>query len=248
MKNIVLKSTLAFLLLSFILLNSSCKKHKDISLNLAFNYKINNSDFAYNQVYTINGVAVKFSLAQMYISGINIEDDALRTESFANKYLLVSPESPTKEIGLITNKDIAHLHHIRFSFGINSTTNNQSAAEFSARTAPDPLAAQNPSMDFGAGNGYIFLRIDAMVDTDADGIPETAAEFHIGGNSYLQAFDFIAHNDLENGANTFGINFNIAKLFDGVDLSTEYFTNSNDNPTLAGKIKLNLPAAFTFVN
>ena len=248
MKNIVLKSTLAFLLLNFILLNSSCKKHKDVSLNLAFNYKVNNSDFAYNQVYTINGVAVKFTLAQMYISGINIEDDALRTESFTDKYLLISPESGTKEIGLITNKDIHHLHHIRFSFGIDSITNYQSTVEFAARTAPDPLAAQNPSMYFGNGNGYIFLRIDALVDTDADGTPETAAEFHIGGENYLQTFDFIAHNDLENGANTFAINFNIAKLFDGVDLSTDYLTHTNDFPIIAGKIKLNLPAAFTFVN
>jgi hypothetical protein len=248
MKNIVLKSTLAFLSLCILLMNGSCKKHKDISLNLAFNYKVNNSDFAYNQVYTINGVAVKFTLAQMYISGINIEDDALRTESFSDKYLLISPESSTKEIGLITNKDIHHLHHIRFSLGIDSITNNQSAAEFSARTAPDPLAAQNPSMYFGNENGYIFLRIDAMVDTDADGTPETAAEFHIGADNYLQAFDFIAHNDLENGTNTFAINFNIAKLFDGVDLSTEYITHSADFPSIAEKLKLNLPAAFTFVN
>jgi hypothetical protein len=248
MKKIILKSTLTFLLLSFILLNSSCKKHKDSSINLAYNYKVNNSDFAYNQVYTINGVAVKFTLAQMYISGINIEDDALRTESFTDKYLLISPESGTKEIGLITNKDIHHLHHIRFNVGIDSITNNQTATEFAARTAPDPLAAQSPSMYFGNGNGYIFLRIDAMVDTDADGIPETAAEFHIGGDSYLKSYDFIAHNDLESGANTFQINFNIAKLFDGVDLSTEYITHTTDYPNIAEKLKLNLPAAFTLAN
>jgi hypothetical protein len=248
MKNIVLKTKLAFLFLCILLMNGSCKKHKDISLNLAFNYKVNNSDFAYNQVYNINGVAVKFTLAQMYISGINIEDDALRSESFSDKYLLVKPESGSNEIGIVNNKEIHHLHHIRFSFGIDSVTNNQSAAEFSTRTAPDPLAAQNPSMYFGNGNGYIFLRIDAMVDTDADGAPETAAEFHIGTDNYLQAFDFIAHNDLVCGSNTFAINFNIAKLFDGVDLSTEYITHTTDFPLIAGKIKLNLPAAFTFVN
>jgi hypothetical protein len=226
----------------------SCKKDKDINLNLDFIFKVNNSALAYNEIYTVNGVAIKFTQAKMYISGINIEDDALRTENFSDKYLLISPESGTKEIGLITNKDIKHLHHIRFNVGIDSITNNQSATEFAARTAPDPLAAQSPSMYFGNGNGYIFLRIDAMVDTDADGIPETAAEFHIGGDNYLQAFDFIAHNDLENGVNTLTINFNIAKLFDGVDLSTEYITHTTDYPNIAEKLKLNLPAAFTLAN
>jgi hypothetical protein len=227
---------------------ASCKKDKDISLNLAFNYKVNNNNFAYNQVYTINGVAIKFTLAQMYISGINIEDDALRNQSFPGKYLIIKPESGSNEIGQLSNKDIHHLHHIRFNVGIDSITNNQTSAEFAARTAPDPLASQNPSMYFGAGNGYIFIRIDAMVDTDADGTPETAAAFHIGGDSFLQAYDFIAHKDLVHGANNFGINFNIAKLFDGVNLSTEYFTNTIDNPSIAEKIKLNLPAAFTLAN
>jgi len=103
-------------------------------------------------------------------------------------------------------------------------------------------------MHFATGSGYIFLRIDALVDTDADGTPETPAEFHIVGDAYLQAFDFIAHNDLEKGSNTFAINFNIAKLFDGVDISTEYITHTDDFPLIATKIKLNLPAAFTFVN
>ena len=248
MKNNFFKLILSFLTSGILLLNSSCEKHKDITLNLAFNYKVNNSEFAYNEVYTINGVAIKFTLAQMYISGINIEDDALRKEDFTDKYLLIRPETAASEIGLVSNKDIHHLHHIRFNLGIDSVTNNQSAAEFAARTAPDPLAAQNPPMHFSTGNGYIFLRIDALVDTDADGTPETADEFHIGGDSYLQAFDFIAHNDLENGANTFGINFNIAKLFDGVDLSTEYITHTADFSNIAEKLRLNMPAAFTLAN
>jgi hypothetical protein len=248
MKNSLRKLFSGILILLMISGIISCNKNKDSVINLAFNYKVNNSDFAYNQIYTINGVAIKFTLAQMYISGINIEDDALRSESFSDKYLLVKPESGSNVIGIVNNKDIRHLHHIRFNLGIDSLTNNQSATDFAARTITDPLSAQNPSMYWGAGNGYIFLRIDALVDTNADGTPETPAEFHIGVDSNLQAYDFIAHKDLENGTNNIAINFNIAKLFDGIDLSTEYLTHTNDFPLIAGKIKLNLPAAFTLVN
>ncbi len=245
MKNIIYKITLSVFALSILFTTSSCNKDNTRSLNLDITYKVNTLTFAYDEVYTINGVAIKFTLAQMYISGLHIEDDDMNEEHFESKYLLVKPGTHTYEIGAITNKKINHLHHLKFNVGIDSVTNGQTVDAFNAREATDPLSVQNPAMHWSWSSGYIFLKINAMVDTDADGTPDAVAEFHVGMNSFLQAVEFITHRDLEKGVNTVSLNFNIAKLFDGVNLATEYSTHTMDDMPLANKIKANLAAAFT---
>ena len=87
MKNIIYKIALSAFALSTLFFQSSCNKDNTRSLNLDITYKVNALSFAYDEVYTINGVAIKFSLAQMYISGFHIEDDEMNEEHFESKYL-----------------------------------------------------------------------------------------------------------------------------------------------------------------
>jgi hypothetical protein len=245
MKKIMSKIALSVFALTVLFSATSCKKDKTYNLNLGITYKVGTEAFAYNQVYTIGGVAVKFTLAQMYLSGIHIEDDDANEGHYDDKYLLIKPSIATYALGELTNKEISHLHEVKFNVGIDSTTNHQTTDMFNARPATDVLSVQNPAMHWSWNSGYIFVKIEGMVDTDADGTPETAAEFHIGMDSYLQAVALTTHKDLEDGDNTISLNFNVAKLFDGVNLATEYVTHTMDNMTLAGKVKANLAAAFS---
>ena len=225
MKKSIFGKIMFFTLLSLFATLSSCKKDKTKSLELEINYKVNNDVFAYDQVYTIGGKAVKFSLAQFYISGISVENDALEVFDYED-YLLIKPTQTKYTLGVIGNQNIDHLHHVKFNVGIDSATNSQTTNAFNSRTSPDPLAIQNPAMHWSWNTGYIFVKIDCTVDTDGDGTPETTGALHLGMNSMFQAIDLTAHSDLEKGTNTVKMNFNIAKLFDGIDLSTEFSTHT----------------------
>jgi hypothetical protein len=235
-----------FALLASTLLLSSCNKNKDkfYTLELEVNYKVAAADFAYDQVYTINGTAVKFQLLQLYMSSIAIEDDGGASNSFADKYLLIKPGTAAYDLGTFSKDFGGHLHRFNFNVGIDSAANSQTTETFTNRAASDPLSAQNPAMYWNQNSGYIFLKIDAMVDTTGDGIVDAAMEYHLGMNSMLRPVNIMAHTDLDKGDNHIHLNFDVAALLADVNFVNDGSTHTTDNMPLAMKIANNLAIAF----
>lgn len=248
MKNLVSKIAFLFAVLSIITL-SSCNKDKSKTLDLEINYKVGSESFSYDNTYTIGGTAIKFDLVQFYASSIALMDDEGAMAMFSDKYLLVKPGTTTYSLGEIPESyESNHAHMLNFNLGIDETTNSQTESTFLSRAEDDPLAAQNPAMHWSWNSGYIFLKIDAMVDTTGDGVVDATAAFHIGMNSFLTSTSTMMHTDLETGENTLSLNFDVAALFDDVDLSTEYSTHTMDNMPLANKVKANIDDAFSKAN
>ncbi len=243
-------SKIAFALILFSIFTlSSCNKDKSKTVDLQFNYKVGSEAFSYDQTYTIGGTAIKFDLVQFYVSGISVEDHDGNLGSFETEYLLVKPGASTHSLGLLSESfEDDHVHYLNFNVGIDAATNGQTESSFMSRPAEDPLAAQDPRMHWSWNTGYIFLKIDAQVDTDGNGTVDSTAAFHIGTNDFLASTRTMLHTDLETGENTLSLNFDIAKLFEGVDLSTEYFTMTMSNMPLATKVKNNIPSAFSKAN
>lgn len=202
MFNLLSKFSLAIAAFALVFSMGSCKKDEedtatDTDLSMHLHYKVGTEDFAYDQVYTIDGVAVKFTLAQFYVSGINIMNDDGEMHSFDDLFLLAKPSQMDYALGTVPASFGDHLHMLNFNVGVDSVTNSQTEADFTSRDANDPLAAQNPGMHWSWNSGYIFVKIEGEVDTDGDGTPDTAANWHIGKNSLLREVSLMAHQDME---------------------------------------------------
>ncbi|MCP4442423.1 MAG: hypothetical protein GY810_26245 [Aureispira sp.] len=216
---------------------SSCKKDDDKSDNttLKVHYKVGDDAFAYNTTYTINGVAVKFTLAQFYMSTIKLGENA-----YTDKYVLVKP-GETYNLGYTEPEDY---HAFTFDVGIDSATNAQTETDFANRADDDPLALQSPKMHWSWNSGYLFLKVEGMVDTDADGTPETVMELHVGSNNMLRSISLHSHLTVEKkGDNEVAINFDLNKLFTDVDLKTNHTTHTMNNMPLAKQLMDNLSSA-----
>lgn len=215
------------------------------TVNMMFEYKVGDEDFDASTVYTLDGTAVQFTIANFYVSGIVLKpehDSGEEPISVEDKYLLVTPDAGPQELITI---ETGHIHEAAFNIGIDPETNSQTEDDFTSRTADDPLALQDPPMHWNWNAGYRFVRIDGLVDTDGDGTPESVMEFHLGTDAFLTGIEHTVHKDVEKGSNMIHFQVDLAKAFEGIDLSTEYVTHTGDNMELATKLKDNLATAIT---
>lgn len=204
----------------------------DSDLSFQFDYSFADEEFNYNQVYDLNGTAVSFQTVQFYVGGIKLhpeEGDALDVEG---KYLLVKPSSGAQEVVTVDKK---HYHMAEFFVGVSPEDNDQTEDDFDMRDAEtDPLARQNdPPMNWNWAAGYLFVRIDGMVDLDGDGTPETAMEYHLGKDNFLRTVSLIINTDVEQDQQTIAFDFNVAALFTGIDVSETYSMHTGDAPAEA---------------
>ncbi|MEZ4984038.1 MAG: MbnP family protein [Saprospiraceae bacterium] len=110
--------------------------------------------------------------------------------------------------------DKGHYHMAKFFVGVSDEDNDQTTEDFDARPSNDPLARQTDlPMHWNWNSGYIFLRIDAMVDLDGDNTPETAMQYHLGKNSFRRDVSIALHKDVDADKQTLAFNFDVAKLF-----------------------------------
>jgi len=260
MKTTVKISLLAFFALSLIL--SGCNtdgctdiyavnydaeaKNEDNSceypdLMVGFDYKVGDEDFAYNQVYTINGTAVSFSLAQFYISGVRMMGPDL-TYDVDDSYALVTPDGGMYNIGA---GKVTHTHMMRFNLGVDSSTNTQSEVDFASWPMDHPLAVQSPNMHWNWNAGYIFLKLEGEVDTDNDGTPDAPLVAHTGTNGLLRTVALEIHKDVEKSSEMIHLKVDWAKLFTNIDLTTNSITHTGDNRDLAVSIMDNFATAFS---
>ncbi len=210
------------------------------ALNMMFEYAVDGMPFDTATVYTIGGTAVKFSVANFYVGGIQFMPEEGDMLDVAGKYLLVTPESGMQEVASVKT---GHYHMARFFVGVDSITNSQTEEDFTSRDAADPLAVQFPAMHWNWNSGYRFLRVDGKVDTDGDGMVDETMAFHLGTNPMLQNLEYTVHKDVETGSNMLHFEFDLARLFNGIDLSTDYVTHTGNNPELAAAVRDNISSA-----
>lgn len=238
------------LLLAFGLVTSfySCDDDDTISktdsdVSFAFDYSVGNEVFNYNQVYDVNGSKVSFQTVQFYVGGVKLypeEGDAVTVDG---KYLLVKPDNGPQEVVTLEKK---HYHMAEFFVGVDAADNDQTEADFDSRSADDPLARQvDVPMHWNWNAGYIFVRIDALVDLDGDDQPETPMEYHLGTDNFKRDISLVLNTDIDDDAQTITWGFDVAKLFTGLDLSVNYSMHTGDDPASAITFANNIADAIT---
>lgn len=211
-------------------------------LTMSFDYKVAGDDFVSGNTYTINGTAVRLDIAHFYVSGIELQPDAGDLVKVEGKTLLVKPESGEQEVAEV---DKGQYQTIKFDVGVQPEDNDQTEEDFDARPADDPLARQEPAMHWNWNSGYRFLRIDGLVDTDGDGTPETALEYHLGVDGFLRSVTLDLPNEINSDEQNLGFVLDVAALFEGIDIATEYSMHTGDAPAVAEEFADNIPAAIS---
>ena len=216
----------------------------DSDVSVEFDYSFNGEEFTYDQVYDVNGTAVTFQTVQFYVGGIVLHPEDGEMVNVTDKYLLVKPTSGAQDV---VNVDKKHYHMAEFFVGVSAADNDQTENDFDKRDpATDPLARQNdPPMHWNWNAGYLFVRIDAMVDLDADGTPETVMEYHLGRDEFLSDVSVMLHTDVEQDQQDIVFDFDVAKLFTGLDVSVAYSMHTGDDPVSARIFADNIASAIS---
>ncbi len=232
--------------LGMMILSGCGDKEESNVLELKFNHQMGSEALVYGNSYQLDGKLFVPSLAMMYLSDVVTYDDAGGViERFSDQYLLLrSDETAAYEIGEIESD---HLHRVSFDLGVSEEINHGDPAVWEAG---HPLASQTPSMYWGWDSGYIFLKLEGQIDTDADGETDSAVLLHIGKDELLKNIDLMTHADASNGKFTVNVDIDYTKLFDGLTITEDSATRSThtgNNLPLAEAVADNFAAMFSIV-
>ena len=168
--------------------------------------------FQAGQPFTVNGTTGQLDIAQLYLSGITLlhEDgreisiladepvtvraqDENQTEiqhSVSERYVLVDADAG-RTVATLGEVPAGRYTGVRFLLGVDGLDNRAAMEDF---PAGHPLAAQASSMHWNWNAGYVFLRLDGLLDVDGDGVVDPATgtpgdaasgqwRLHVGGTA-----------------------------------------------------------------
>lgn len=201
---------------------------------------VGSESFVPGQVYSIGGTAVEFSDIAYYISAPAFGADGQFTTTDTTLYV----KAGTDQSFELAAYEGSHMHMIRFAIGVDSLTNFEDG-DPTRFDVEHPLGPKSPNMYWNWAAGYIFFRVDGQVDTDNDGTPDAAMEFHLGTQKFFQMTMFEVHTDADQASVPVTLSLNVEDLFTGIDLSTEYISHTGDFPELATRFAANIPGSFS---
>lgn len=206
-------------------------------LSLRFVSKLGDAPFAFDtDVLNWEGRRMRFTMAQCYMSGIRFG-----TKDFDTTYLFVSPDRPLHPVGTL---EAGTYDGLRFRVGVDSAANHADPAIWPSSHV---LSSNNIfHSHWGWDPGYVFIRVEGLVDTTAakNGQADAPFVFHIGTDDFLRTVyldrQWAVDSDL-----TVHVRVDWLRLFAGMDLRADRSSHTtNDYPTAQAFIG-NLPAVFT---
>jgi hypothetical protein len=138
------------------------------------------------------------------------------------------------------------------NIGVDSTLNHDDPSAFSNSSWLNISNAND--MHWGWNPGYIFIKIEAKVDTiqDANALFDHNVVFHIGLDANLKTFSFsnCQWNDMGGGTHNLPLKLDMLQFLNGnanpLDLKTEYSSHSAaGQEVLTSKVALNFKNALS---
>ena len=217
----------------------------DLTLN--FKTNINGNPLQFNSAYSINGANTQINFVGYYITDIKAIKVDNTEKSLGGIHLVKGNETLT----LSEELDAGDYKALTFKVGIADSLINH--GDPSLYPAGSPLALQTPSMHWSWNTGYIFFRLDGLVDTSVNnqhGATESLT-FHLGRLSSVRTVTINENFSIVGTHNNPGqyeadVVLNVEDVFAGIDIKTDRVTMTMNNPTLATEACDNLPDAFTF--
>jgi hypothetical protein len=215
------------------------------NLNFKFYNKLGSQDFAFNvEVQSESGRMVKFTRAQMYLSGFSFNGTG-GAYSLIDPHLLLKADQQDYNLGYLPDDNYSSF---TFSAGVDSVSNYSDPAAFPATSA---LSSNNPDhMHWGWNTGYIFYVLEGMVDTSAsmNGNVDAPFIFHVGMDAYRVDLAFVENINVSGSDVTVEIDVDWLSLLDGTDMTGDIDTRSThtmNNPALANIMLANVDGAIS---
>ena len=193
---------------------------------------------------TESGRMIKFSRAQMYLSGFRFNGSG-GAYDLIDPHLLLKADEENYNLGYLPEDTYTSFS---FSAGVDSVSNHLDPASFPNSSA---LSSNNPNhMHWGWDPGYIFFVVEGMVDTTAgmNGAVDAPFVFHVGTDIHLVDMAFVTNvNSVATGV-TVELDVDWLKLLDGTNMTGEVSTRSthtSNNPALAALMVSNIEGAFS---
>jgi hypothetical protein len=205
------------------------------------------SDLQLDQtVYSSEGYAIQFTDIRFYLT-------SLRNSS--SKSLIQAALFDYRENGIelfkVSGKP-SDFPSISGFFGVDSTLNHDDPTIFETTNPLNILIANDMHWDWNPG--YIFLKIEAKVDTLSDGIDNFNhyVVFHVGADAWLQKLNLTDLVWSQSGQHTYllSLKLDMQKFLQNgdrtIDVKTEYSSHSiAGEETLSLKVIQNLRDALT---
>ncbi|GAB5537305.1 MAG: hypothetical protein Rubg2KO_35540 [Rubricoccaceae bacterium] len=144
------------------------------------------------QPFQVDGRTGQLDVARLYLSDITLlhedgrevtltadpitvrareQDDTEIQHTVTDRYVLVAGDAGRTSVSL-GEVPSGMYTGVRFMLGVDGLDNRIAMED---APATHPLAAQTPSMHWNWNSGYVFLRMDGLLDIDGDGTPDPAA-------------------------------------------------------------------------
>jgi hypothetical protein len=197
----------------------------------------------YGKVYTDpNGRKFDISKLQYYISNVRLIKADGSEMTVPNRYILVKPTEKTYFVDSVLPGDYKGF---TFDVGIDSVTNHSDPA-LKSPTSPLSLESDGKDMHWSWTAGYIFVRLDAKVDStpDKSAGPNKQIFLHLGNDANRRTINFSnsSFKVANSGESQIHIVADFKKYLDGVDLGT--FPKLHGPSSVATKLANNLTRTF----
>lgn len=194
---------------------------------------------------TPEGYDVKFSELRFYLenirNGANLLIDAALFDYRVRGNLLC-----------LANGSFANFSNLQGNVGVDSALNHDDPSAFPNSSWLNIANAND--MHWGWNPGYIFIKVEAKVDTIADAIPlfDHNVVFHIGLDANLNTLSLTncQWNDAGNDLHKLGLRLDMQQFLTGIsnpiDLKTEYSSHSAaGQEAITAKVALNFKNALS---
>ena len=198
--------------------DGSCLYESD-NFQLKFHHMAGALPFDYNQEFTLtNGRKIKFTRAQMYLSGFIASGASFENEY--DRHLLITGEgNGSYPIGpLISANPVTG---IRLAIGVDSAYNHMDPASFAAS---DPLSANQEHFGhWGWNPGYKFIIMEGMMDstTSMNGTVSYPFIYHLGFEEIYKPFTIQTDFTSDGTDELIELNIDWLVFFNDLDLPNE---------------------------
>lgn len=194
---------------------------------------------------TVEGYDVQFTDLKMIAENVRN----------GSKQLLDAALFDYREIGthfFTATGKVAEAGTLTANLGVQSTVNHGDPSAFSNESVLN--ISNSGGMHWGWSSGYIFMKVEAKVDTIPNGIPlfDHVVVLHIGQDINLQSLSFGGINWQQTGTNAyrFPLKLDMAKFLQNgsqtIDLKTEYTSHTAPGQeVLSLKVIQNFKAAIS---
>ncbi len=249
------------------------------TLRLNVEATVGSAAFQAGQPFSVNGTTGQLDVAQMYLSGITLlREDGREIVLMADAPITVrARDEAGAEIQHVVDERVVFADlasgsfatsigeapsgrytGLRFLMGVEGLDNRIAPEDAPAQ---HPLAPKSPSMHWNWNAGYVFLRLDGLVDVDGDGAVDASTgtprdpasgqwRLHSGGAANALTVAIDQAFELDGGERQdLALRVDLARMVQGIDLddASERWCMTGGCQDVVDTAKANAAAAITLV-